>query len=124
MSGVEGRTEMCRKAKLLFFCGKMAAGKSTLSRELAERENAVLLVQDEFLERLFPGEIVDIPGFYEARGFPRALHGQRTPSSTPLRRILSHLRSKNTSTSFGMSAPKRKSVSDHRFVPLGPLKTI
>jgi predicted kinase len=34
-------------------CGKMAAGKSTMSRELAERENAVLLVQDEFLERLF-----------------------------------------------------------------------
>jgi predicted kinase len=50
-------------AKLLFLCGKMAAGKSTLSRELAERENAVRLVQDEFLERLFPGEIVDIPGY-------------------------------------------------------------
>ena len=57
------------KAKLLFFCGKMAAGKSTLSRELAQRENAVHLVQDEFLERLFPGEIVDIPGYlkYSAR---------------------------------------------------------
>ena len=41
----------------------MAAGKSTLSREIAERENAVLLVQDEFLDRLYPGEIVDIPGF-------------------------------------------------------------
>jgi predicted kinase len=54
---------MCCKATLLFFCGKMAAGKSTLSRELAERANAVLLVQDEFLERLFPGEIVDIPAF-------------------------------------------------------------
>ena len=54
---------MHRKAKLIFLCGKMAAGKSTLARELAERENAVLLVQDEFLERLFPGEIVDIPGF-------------------------------------------------------------
>ena len=52
-----------RKVKLIFFCGKMAAGKSTLSRELAERENAVLLVQDEFLERLFPGEIVDIPSY-------------------------------------------------------------
>jgi predicted kinase len=51
------------KAKLLFLCGKMAAGKSTLARKLAEREKAVLLVQDEFLERLFPGEIVDIPGF-------------------------------------------------------------
>jgi len=55
--------KMRGKAKLLFLCGKMGAGKSTLSRELAERENALLLVQDEFLERLFPGEIVDIPGF-------------------------------------------------------------
>ena len=43
----------------------MAAGKSTLARELAERENAVLLVQDELLERLFPREITDIPGFIQ-----------------------------------------------------------
>jgi predicted kinase len=49
--------------KLIFFCGKMAAGKSTLARELAQRENAVLLAQDEFLDRLFPHEITDIPGF-------------------------------------------------------------
>jgi predicted kinase len=54
---------MHRKAKMLFLGGKMAAGKSTLSRKLAERENAVPLAQDEFLEQLFPGEIVDIPGF-------------------------------------------------------------
>ena len=52
-----------RKAKLLFMCGKMAAGKTTLARELAEREDAVLLVQDEFLETLYPGAIVDIPDF-------------------------------------------------------------
>ena len=44
-------------------CGKMAAGKSTLARELAEQENGVLLVLDELLEHLFPGEITDIPGF-------------------------------------------------------------
>lgn len=50
-------------AKLVFFCGKMAAGKSTLARELANRENAVLLVQDDFLGVLFPGEITDIPEF-------------------------------------------------------------
>ena len=43
----------------------MAAGKSTLSRQLAERANAVLLVQDHFLATLFPGEIVDIPTFVE-----------------------------------------------------------
>src|SRR5215203_2402226 len=54
---------MSSSAKLIFFCGKMAAGKSTLARDLAQRENAVLLVQDEFLDHLFPGEITDIPGF-------------------------------------------------------------
>lgn len=55
-------------AKLIFFCGKMAAGKSTLARELAARERAALLVQDEFAERLFPGEIVDIPSYAKYAG--------------------------------------------------------
>lgn len=50
-------------AKLLFLCGKMAAGKSTLARDLAEREDAVLLVQDEFLDHLYPDEITDVPAF-------------------------------------------------------------
>src|SRR5215813_352173 len=59
------KNEMHHSAKLLFVCGKMAAGKSTLARELAERENAVLLVQDELLDHLFPGEITDIPGFVQ-----------------------------------------------------------
>jgi predicted kinase len=54
---------MHSRAKLIFFCGKMAAGKSTLARDLAKRENAILLVQDEFLDALFPGEITDIPGY-------------------------------------------------------------
>ena len=54
---------MAASAKLTFFCGKMAAGKSTLARELALRENTVLLVQDDFLDALFPGEITDIQGF-------------------------------------------------------------
>ncbi len=54
---------MRASAKLIFLCGKMAAGKSTLARDLAERANAVLLVQDELIDRLFPGEITDIPGF-------------------------------------------------------------
>jgi predicted kinase len=54
---------MSTSAKLIFMCGKMAAGKSTLARDLAKRENAILLAQDEFLDALFPGEITDIPGF-------------------------------------------------------------
>lgn len=57
------------KGKLVFLCGKMAAGKSTLSRKLASAEDAVLLVEDDFLERLFPGEIVDVGAYakYSAR---------------------------------------------------------
>ena len=51
------------KGKLLFLCGKMAAGKSTLSRELASSENAIVLVEDEFLERLFPGQIADVAAY-------------------------------------------------------------
>ena len=34
---------MNTSAKLIFLCGKMAAGKSTLARDLAKRENAILL---------------------------------------------------------------------------------
>src|SRR5688572_17017492 len=52
-------------ATLMFVCGKMAAGASTLSRQLAERANAVLLVRQHFLATLLPGEIVDIPAFVE-----------------------------------------------------------
>jgi predicted kinase len=52
-----------RKGKLLFFCGKMAAGKSTLSAALASREHALLLVEDELLARLFPGQIADVAAY-------------------------------------------------------------
>ena len=54
---------MSGSAKLIFFCGKMAAGKSTLARDLANREDTMLLVQDDFLNALFPGEITDIQAF-------------------------------------------------------------
>ena len=69
MRGRPGRSlpadSMNTSATLIFLCGKMAAGKSTLASELAERRNAILVVQDELLERLFPGEITDMPGFFE-----------------------------------------------------------
>jgi shikimate kinase len=51
---------MNTSAKLIFLCGKMVAGKSTLARDLAKRENAILLVQDELLDALSPGEITDL----------------------------------------------------------------
>ena len=54
---------MSTSVKLIFFCGKMAAGKSTLAKQLVQREEAVLMVQDELLNSLYPGEITDIAGF-------------------------------------------------------------
>jgi len=67
---------MTQRGKLYFFSGKMAAGKSTLARQLARREDAILLVQDELLGALFPGEIVDIPGYVtRARRLNDALTG-------------------------------------------------
>ena len=59
---------MSGMATLYFMCGKMAAGKSTYARDLARDRNAVLLVQDDFVEALFPNEITDIPSFVKYEG--------------------------------------------------------
>jgi predicted kinase len=56
---------MRSQVTLMFICGKMAAGKSTLARSLAQRHGAVLVVQDEWLGALYPGEIVDLPTFFD-----------------------------------------------------------
>lgn len=56
---------MTHRAKLMFLCGKMAAGKSTLARDLAARTDAVLIVQDELLQSLFPGEITNVAVFVD-----------------------------------------------------------
>ncbi|KAF0095188.1 MAG: cell division protein ZipA [Puniceicoccaceae bacterium 5H] len=42
---------------LVFFCGKMGAGKSTLARKLSQELNAILLSEDAWLSALYPGEI-------------------------------------------------------------------
>lgn len=55
-------------AKLIFFSGKMAAGKSTLAKQLSERENAVLLSQDALVEILFPNQIVNVATYLEYAG--------------------------------------------------------
>ena len=65
-----------RPGRLLFLCGKMAAGKSTLSKTLAEQADAVLLVQDEWLERLFPGQILEVADYIACS---RRLNAALTP---------------------------------------------
>ncbi|XOB63673.1 AAA family ATPase [Campylobacterota bacterium DY0563] len=51
------------KNKLHFMCGKMAAGKSTLSKKLAYEHNAILLSEDELLKMLYPNEIATIEDY-------------------------------------------------------------
>ncbi len=48
---------------LHMFCGKIAAGKSTLARQLADRDGAVLIVEDDWLAALYPGEINGIADY-------------------------------------------------------------
>jgi predicted kinase len=57
------------RPKVYFMCGKMAAGKSTYARGLAQTKDAVLFIQDELLDTLYPGEIRSIEDFvkYSAR---------------------------------------------------------
>ena len=59
---------MTTKGKLFFLCGKMAAGKSTLARELAAREGAMLFEQDHWVETLFPNMIVNVATYIEYSG--------------------------------------------------------
>ncbi|MDF2946506.1 MAG: cell division protein ZipA [Bacillales bacterium] len=42
---------------LYFFCGKMGAGKSTKSNQLAKDKNAVLLSEDEWISSLYPNQV-------------------------------------------------------------------
>ncbi len=60
---------MSKDPELHLFCGKMAAGKSTLAIELAKKLDAILIVEDHWLENLYPDEITDVSSYikYSAR---------------------------------------------------------
>lgn len=48
---------------LYFFCGKMGAGKSTKSKQLAIDKHAVLLSEDEWLSSLYPDQIASFEDY-------------------------------------------------------------
>ncbi|MCU6501376.1 ATP-binding protein [Rugamonas sp. A1-17] len=57
-------------------CGKIAAGKSTLTRELAGQSNTVLISEDRMLATLYPGEIKSLADYVRCTAKLRgALHG-------------------------------------------------
>ena len=49
--------------KLIFFSGKMGAGKSTHAKRLAHKNNAVLLSEDEWLSALYPNQITSLEDY-------------------------------------------------------------
>ncbi|MFJ7407039.1 MULTISPECIES: AAA family ATPase [unclassified Lysinibacillus] len=48
---------MKKLGTLYFFCGKMGAGKTTKSKQVALEKQAVLLSEDEWLASLYPNQI-------------------------------------------------------------------
>ena len=56
---------MMNKGVLTFFCGKMGAGKSTKSSNIALETNAVLLSEDEWLESLYPNKVRSLDSYME-----------------------------------------------------------
>lgn len=55
-------------ATLHMLCGKIAAGKSTLARRLADAPGTVLVSEDALLSRLFPGEIRSLEDYARCVG--------------------------------------------------------
>jgi len=60
---------MNSKGTLHFFCGKMAAGKSTKAAEIAREHEVILLSEDNWLKMLYAEEIRDFDDYihYSAR---------------------------------------------------------
>jgi predicted kinase len=54
---MDSKENKSSNATLHFMCGKMAAGKTTLSKRLEKEYNAVLICEDIWLQRLYPNEI-------------------------------------------------------------------
>ncbi|OFE13473.1 cell division protein ZipA [Pseudohongiella acticola] len=52
-----------KAGSLTFFSGKMGAGKTTRSRQIAQERNAVLLSEDEWLEAVYPGCITSLDDY-------------------------------------------------------------
>lgn len=54
---------MAHQGTLIFFCGKMGAGKTTLSKRVAVDRSAVLICEDEWLSKLYPEQITSFDDY-------------------------------------------------------------
>lgn len=64
-----------KQGTLVFFSGKMGAGKSTKAKEIALERKAVLLSEDEWLEALYPHKIRSLEDYikYSSRLKPQIM---------------------------------------------------
>lgn len=69
-----------KQAILHLLCGKIAAGKSTLAARLAAEERSVLIGEDFWLSRLYPGEIETLEDYVRHSGRLRAVMGPHVES--------------------------------------------
>lgn len=51
------------KPTLHLLCGKIASGKSTLAKSLANEHRAILLSEDRWISRLYPGEVQTVTDY-------------------------------------------------------------
>ncbi|WP_420549118.1 AAA family ATPase [Curvivirga sp.] len=49
--------------RLFILCGKIAAGKTTLSHKLAKDQSAILISQDQWMSTLYPDEVQDLKDY-------------------------------------------------------------
>ena len=60
---------------LHMLCGKIAAGKSTLAASLASAPRTVLIAEDDWLNRLFAGELFSLPDYVRCSDKLRRIMG-------------------------------------------------
>lgn len=61
-------TTAAEPAVLHMVCGKIASGKSTLTRQIAAQPRTVLISEDDWLARLYPNEIHAIADYVRCAG--------------------------------------------------------
>ncbi len=52
-------------SKIIFFTGKMGAGKTTLAKEMSNNKSSFYLSEDDILSSLFPNEIQSLDDYVE-----------------------------------------------------------
>ncbi|MDJ0944117.1 MAG: ATP-binding protein [Kiloniellales bacterium] len=69
-----------RDPTLHLLCGKIAAGKSTLARRLASEADTLLISEDAWLSRLYPGEILSLDDYVRCSGRLQQVMGDHVVS--------------------------------------------